>query len=145
MTSDQEGPYGADPAHQKVQQMVEEFHRVFGCAINQPTTWDLRTLRARLIAEEANEATDALACGDLAAIAQELADLIYVTYGAAVTFGINLDLAVGEVHRANMSKLGPDGNPVRRCDGKVLKGPDYVAPDMTAALPTAEARQEAAT
>ena len=119
-----------------VQEMVREFHEVFGVAIGQAPTRDIRTLRARLIAEEANEATAALGCSGLGSIAQELADLVYVTYGTAVSLGIDLDAAVAEVHRANMSKLDPDGRPLLRSDGKVLKGPNYRPPDMRSALPT---------
>lgn len=114
--------------------MVTEFHDRFGCAIAQSPSRDLRTLRARLIAEEADEANNELARGDLASIAKELADLAYVTYGAAISLGIDLDAAIAAVHDSNMSKLGADGKPIMREDGKVLKGPDYRAPDMSLAL-----------
>jgi predicted HAD superfamily Cof-like phosphohydrolase len=111
-------------------EQVLEFHRVFGCAIND-TTRTHNTMRAELILEEAAEAAEALLIGDRQMIARELADLVYVAYGAAITLGIALDRAVSEVHRANMSKLDSDGTPVFRPDGKVLKGPNYQAPDMS--------------
>lgn len=113
--------------------LVRRFHQAFDLPIGD----DSRThnaMRADLIREEAREAADALLAASLPSIAQELADLAYVTYGAALTLGIDLDLAVAEVHRANMSKLGIDGKPIMRGDGKVLKGPHYRAPDMTPAL-----------
>jgi len=64
-------------------------------------------------------------------LAKELADLLYVTYGTAITFGIPIDDVFAEVHRSNMSKLGADGKPIYREDGKVLKGPNYTPPDLS--------------
>ena len=61
---------------------------------------------------------------------KELADLIYVTYGKAATFGWDLDEAVRRVHASNMSKLDDDGEPIYREDGKVLKGPNYQEPNL---------------
>lgn len=112
--------------------MVREFHEAFDLPINDATR-TLNKLRADLIREEAEETADAVESGDLEHMAKELADLAYVVYGAALTLGINLDIAVAAVHRSNMSKL-VDGKPVMRPDGKVLKGPNYVAPDMSAAV-----------
>ena len=62
---------------------------------------------------------------------KELTDVAYVTYWLAARVGIDLDAAFRLVHQSNMSKLGPDGKPVKREDGKVLKGPNYKAPDLT--------------
>lgn len=64
-------------------------------------------------------------------LAKELADLLYVTYWLAARIGIDIDKAFREVHKSNMSKLGDDGKPVKRADGKVLKGPNYKAPDLS--------------
>lgn len=114
--------------------MVREFHETFGVTINEPPSRDLRTLRARLIAEEANETTVELARGDLEAIAKELADVIYVTYGTAISLGIDLDAVIAEVHRSNMSKVGRDGKASFREDGKVLKGPNYRPPNLTTVI-----------
>jgi predicted HAD superfamily Cof-like phosphohydrolase len=113
---------------------VAEFHRVFGVAINEPWSIELAAFRARLLAEERLEATDALLSGNLTDIAQELADLVYVAYGTAISLGINLDAAVAEVHRANMSKLDDDGQPIYRSDGKVLKSRNYRKPDCSNAV-----------
>ena len=62
---------------------------------------------------------------------KELADLIYVCYQYAENMGWFLDEALDRVHISNMSKLGDDGKPIYRDDGKVLKGPDYKPPDLS--------------
>ena len=59
---------------------------------------------------------------------KELADLVYVCYQYAENLGWDLDEALDRVHRSNMSKLGEDGQPIYRNDGKVLKGPNYKPP-----------------
>tara|TARA_R100001377_G_scaffold43808_1_gene24842 strand:- start:1044 stop:1466 length:423 start_codon:yes stop_codon:yes gene_type:complete len=59
---------------------------------------------------------------------KELADLVYVTYGYAATYGWDLDEAVNRVHESNMSKLGEDGKPVKDSNGKVMKGNGYKPP-----------------
>lgn len=64
-------------------------------------------------------------------LAKELTDLLYVCYWTAAKIGIDVNEAFRRVHASNMSKLGPDGKPVKREDGKVLKGPGYHAPDLS--------------
>jgi hypothetical protein len=108
---------------------VREFHEAFGVTIGGHATGDLRRLRADLLGEECGEARFALIAEDLHAIAKELADVVIVAYGTALSLGIDLDEAVALVHASNMSKL-VDGKPVMRPDGKVLKGPNYRPPDM---------------
>lgn len=98
----------------------------------------LINLRMVLIAEEAGELgaefLDLLESTDnppkLRNLAKELTDLLYVVYGAGQAFGIDLDKCFEEVHNSNLSKLGNDGRPVYRDDGKVVKGPNYMAPNM---------------
>jgi predicted HAD superfamily Cof-like phosphohydrolase len=63
-------------------------------------------------------------------IADALTDIMYVTLGAGHTFGVDLDACFAEVQASNMSKLGADGNPIYREDGKVMKGPNYWKPDL---------------
>lgn len=63
-------------------------------------------------------------------IADALTDIEYVTLGAGHAFGVNLDECFEEVQRSNMSKLGVDGKPIYRSDGKVMKGPNYFKPDL---------------
>lgn len=65
------------------------------------------------------------------ALLKELCDLQYVLSGFVVTFGLPFDEAFKRVHESNMSKLGPDGKPIYREDGKVLKGPNYKKPDLS--------------
>lgn len=114
---------------------VLEFHETYGCAINvglgDPA---LRNLRWELISEEANELYEAIQNVDEVEVADALGDLIYVIYGTAISFGIDLDAVVAEIHRSNMSKLGEDGKPIYREDGKVLKGPNYFKPDILGVL-----------
>ena len=116
-------------------EMVREFHEAFGCAIGEEPSQPLLRLRQRLIREERREFVEAFRSGDVEAIARELADLAYVTYGTAASLGIDLDSAIGAVHAANMAKLGPDGRPILRADGKVMKPSGWEPPDMSGALP----------
>jgi predicted HAD superfamily Cof-like phosphohydrolase len=81
----------------------------------------LAKLRISLLEEEFNEYVASATVGDLIGIADALADIAYVAYGTALTYGIDLDLVLSEVHRANMSKLGSNGRPLKREDGKVAK------------------------
>ena len=80
-----------------------------------------RRLRERLIQEEFDELKEAMGKQDLTAIAKELADLLYVVYGTAVSYGIDMDPVFREVHRSNMSKVGGH----KREDGKWVKPPTY--------------------
>jgi predicted HAD superfamily Cof-like phosphohydrolase len=72
--------------------------------------------------------------GELDRIAHELADVVYVAYGTAVSYGIDLDAVIAEVHRANMIKLDAQGRATRRADGKIMKGPSYRPPDVANVL-----------
>tara|TARA_A100001011_G_scaffold391862_1_gene478194 strand:- start:108 stop:449 length:342 start_codon:yes stop_codon:yes gene_type:complete len=88
-------------------------------------------LRCDLIQEEFNELKDAIKQKDLKEVADALTDLLYVTYGAGHSYGINLDDCFQEVQDSNMSKLDNNGNPIYNEDGKVLKGPNYFKPDLS--------------
>jgi predicted HAD superfamily Cof-like phosphohydrolase len=106
------------------QAMVKAFHRTFDIAANPvPTVIDGRTreLRVKLIQEEFDELKEALAAEDLSSIAKEMADLLYVVYGTAVSYGIDMDPVFREVHRSNMSKVGG----YKREDGKWVKPATY--------------------
>lgn len=123
-------------------QQVQQFHRVFGVrARDSPTAGaglgapdEQVALRRRLVQEEVGELVDAVAARDLVGVADALADIVYVACGTADLLGIPFDAVFAEVHRANMSKLGADGRPVLRADGKVLKGPAYTPPDVAGVL-----------
>ena len=104
--------------------MVQAFHRMFDIMVQRaPTVVDERTraLRERLIQEEFDELKEAMAKDDLPAIAKEMADLLYVVYGTAVSYGIDMDPVFREVHRSNMSKVGG----YKREDGKWVKPAAY--------------------
>lgn len=106
------------------QAMVEEFHRAFDILVHlSPTIVDERTreLRIKLIQEEFEELKEALTHGDLESISKEIADLLYVVYGTAVSYGIDMDPVFREVHRSNMSKVGG----YKREDGKWVKPVTY--------------------
>jgi predicted HAD superfamily Cof-like phosphohydrolase len=109
---------------QDAQAMVEEFHRKFEI-VTQAAPMDLheetKRLRVRLIQEEFDELKESMAGGDLAAVAKEMADLLYVVYGTAVSYGIDMDPVFREVHRSNMSKVGG----YKREDGKWVKPATY--------------------
>jgi predicted HAD superfamily Cof-like phosphohydrolase len=89
-----------------------------------------RVLRMKLLKEEFDEYNEGEYHNDLENIAKELADIIYIVCGTAVSYGIPLDRVFDEVHRSNLSKLGDDGKPLRREDGKILKGPNYSPPNI---------------
>lgn len=123
--------------------VVSEFHKAFGQDVDKEMNARNLKLRHGLIYEEYEELKDefAAALADLAQYGEvkpktkermlkELADLQYVISGMAVTFGLPLQVAFVRVHKSNMSKLGEDGKPVYREDGKVLKGANYAPADM---------------
>ncbi|MFJ8495081.1 MazG nucleotide pyrophosphohydrolase domain-containing protein [Streptomyces sp. NPDC094038] len=133
MTSSVPGvPTGTSPAR-----LVREFHHAFGLdtrATPAEVSPELAAHRGELLAEEAAEVAEVAVDGPLDRLAHELADVVYVAYGTALVHGIDLDAVLAEIHRSNMSKLGPDGQVARRADGKVLKGEHYRAPDVSAVL-----------
>jgi predicted HAD superfamily Cof-like phosphohydrolase len=84
-----------------------------------------------LISEEFKEFTEAVANEPYENELKELADLVYVCFQYAENMEWDLEEALDRVHKSNMSKLGLDGAPIRRSDGKVLKGPNYQPPTLT--------------
>ena len=119
-----------------VMRALVEFHRAYDCPIRyQPTAVpDERTLRLELLREEWGEYVSAASLGDVVEVADALADMVYVIFGTALSYGIDLPAVLAEVHRSNMSKLGADGKPVLREDGKVMKGPGYSRPNVAASI-----------
>jgi predicted HAD superfamily Cof-like phosphohydrolase len=111
-------------------EMVREFTYAMGQPLDEKHGFSrkLEDMRWALIKEEFAEVRDAVGYSE---ILKELADLVYVTYGYAATYGWDLDEAVRRVHISNMSKLGVDGKPLKRPDGKVLKGPNYKKPVLS--------------
>lgn len=122
---------------------VREFHQAFNIPylVGQDAYQRQKTMKLRwdLIAEEYKELSDEFldmynGDGNYARLAKELADLLYVIYGAADLLDIPLERVFNEVHRSNMSKLSDDGKPLLREDGKILKGPGYRAPNVEAVI-----------
>lgn len=114
---------------------LKEFHHAFGATINRlPTIPDNATkeLRKRLINEEAEEFCLAVDNDDIVEIFDAIIDLLYVTLGAAVSFGFGcfLTKSFKQVHENNMSKLGPNGKPITDDGGKVLKPEGYKPVDL---------------
>ena len=108
----------------EAQKMVREFHKEFDIHVAEsPSVPDTKTtaLRERLIQEEFDELKEAMKARDLPCIAKELADLLYVVYGTAVSYGIDMAPVFREVQRSNMSKVGG----YKRDDGKWVKPPTY--------------------
>ena len=112
---------------------VKKFMEVFGQMVKtKPQFPDNKTMQLRfdLIQEELNELEEAMKTKNLKEIADALTDILYVTYGAGYAYGVDLDKCFKEVQRANMSKLGKDGKPIYNEKGKVMKGPNYLPPDL---------------
>lgn len=106
---------------------ADEFRTAYGVTNN--VTHEMMQLR--LIAEEFEEFRNAAEFERDEDCLKELADLVYVCAQYAANLGWDLDEALARVHASNLSKLGSDGKPLRRADGKVLKGPNYAPPDLT--------------
>lgn len=118
--------------------IVEELDELFESALDIPrgTVSDIvwSTLRERGQDEPASVNNGRVAAFSTVGIADALVDMLYVIYGACLEFGINADAVFDEIHKSNMSKLGADGKPIYREDGKVLKGPDFFEPNIWSVL-----------
>ena len=113
---------------------VGTFMKTFGQEVKiKPSfsTDKINKLRIDLIKEELEELTEAMNNKDLLEVADALTDILYVTYGAGHSFGIDLDKCFDEVQNSNMSKLGDDRKPIYNENGKVMKGPNYFKPDLS--------------
>lgn len=122
-----------------VQEMVTEFHQAFGHPHRLEPMAVLpdaeKSLRAELIEEEFNEYIKAVNEADIVEVADALADIVYVVYGAALCHGIDLDAILRVVHESNMSKLGANGKPIYDPNtGKVLKPADWEPPKIKEVL-----------
>ena len=95
------------------------------------STNKINDLRISLISEELEEFKEAIKNNDLKEVADALTDILYVTYGAGHSFGIDLDKCFDEVQNSNMSKLDENGKPIYNESGKVMKGSNYFKPDLS--------------
>ncbi len=112
---------------------VKTFMETFGQMVRaKPQFPDKKTVQLRydLIKEELNELEHAMKTKNLKEVADALTDILYVTYGAGYAYGIDLDKCFKEEQTANMSKLGEDGKPIYNEKGKVMKGPNYLEPNL---------------
>lgn len=115
----------------KLTAQAKEFRTVYACQDGKTH----RNLQKSLIDEEWSEFHQAFHFESEANQLKELSDLVYVCWQFAMSQGWDLDEAMNRIHQSNMSKLGVDGKPVHRFDGKLLKGPNYLPPDLTDLVP----------
>lgn len=121
---------------QKHIKSVREFHDTFSVGSNETPTLDvgknIAKLRYDLMREENEEYLEACEKGDLTEVADALGDQLYVLCGTIIQHGMQgvIEEVFDEIHRSNMSKAGEDGKPLRRADGKVIKGPLYSPPQL---------------
>lgn len=116
---------------------VQEFHEAFGLGIQQKPTTNLSNdkikLRFNLMAEENEEYLEAAKEKDLVEVADALGDMLYILCGTILEHGMQhkIEEVFNEIQRSNMSKLGANGKPIYREDGKVMKGPNYFKPTIS--------------
>lgn len=121
-------------------QAVTEFHEAFGLGLNKKPTVtigeDRKLLRFNLMKEENEEYFEAVKNNDLVETADALGDMLYILCGTIIEHGMQhkIDEVFNEIQKSNMSKLGEDGKPIYREDGKVMKGPNYFKPNIKAIL-----------
>ncbi|PWL38226.1 hypothetical protein DKG77_08065 [Flagellimonas aquimarina] len=119
---------------------VEIFHNSFGLGVLKEPKANLgkakNELRFNLMDEENKEYLEAANDGDLVEVADALGDMLYILCGTILEHGMQhkIEEVFEEIQRSNMSKLGTDGNPIYREDGKVLKGPNYFKPNIQGVL-----------
>ena len=115
---------------------VTEFHTAFKINMNSKPIAaigdDRKNLRFELMREENQEYLEAAQNNDLVEVADALGDMLYILCGTIIEHGMQdkIEEVFNEIQRSNMSKLGEDGKPIYREDGKVLKGPNYFKPDI---------------
>jgi predicted HAD superfamily Cof-like phosphohydrolase len=125
---------------QKQINSVKEFHAAFEIGYSETPRADLgeskNLLRFNLMKEENEEYLEAVQNNDLAEIADALGDMMYILCGTIIEHGLQhkIEAVFDEIQRSNMSKLGEDGNPIYREDGKVMKGPNYFKPNFSEIL-----------
>lgn len=116
---------------------VKQFHEIYDCNIGVQAAFPNdaeRDLRKKLLQEEFEEYLKAEADNNLVEVADALGDMLYIIYGTAVSYGIPINEIFDEIHNSNLSKLDENGLPIRREDGKVLKGPNYFKPDISSII-----------
>ncbi len=116
---------------------VKDFHNTFGLNYNDSPTVDLEKkiieLRFNLMKEENDEYIEAARNNDIVEVADALGDMLYILCGTIIEHGMSdiIEDVFDEIQKSNMSKLGADGKPIYREDGKVMKGPNYFKPNFS--------------
>ena len=116
---------------------VKDFHDTFGLSYNGSPTVALEKkiieLRFNLMKEENEEYIEAARKNDIIEVADALGDMLYILCGTIIEHGMSdiIEDVFDEIQKSNMSKLGADGKPIYRKDGKVMKGPNYFKPNFT--------------
>lgn len=119
---------------------VQDFHEAFGLGVQHQPVAKLSEqklkLRFDLMDEENREYLEAAVNNDLVEVADALGDMLYILCGTILEHGMQhkIEEVFNEIQRSNMSKLGADGNPIYREDGKVMKGPNYFKPNIESIL-----------
>jgi predicted HAD superfamily Cof-like phosphohydrolase len=119
---------------------VRKFHNAYGLGVNEHpvalVSKEQSMLRYNLMQEENEEYLEAALKNDLEEVADALGDMLYILCGTILDHGLQykIEAIFDEIQRSNMSKLGSDGNPILREDGKVMKGPNYFSPDLKRVL-----------
>jgi len=122
---------------QKQLKAVRLFHETYGLGVSEEMKADLGTLknelRFNLMKEENEEYLEAVQNNDIVEIADALGDMLYILCGTILEHGLQhkIEEVFDEIQRSNMSKLGEDGKPIYREDGKVMKGPNYFKPNFS--------------
>ena len=122
---------------QKQLKAVRLFHETYGLGVSEEMKADLgalkNELRFNLMKEENEEYLEAVQNNDIVEIADALGDMLYILCGTILEHGLQhkIEEVFDEIQRSNMSKLGEDGKPIYREDGKVMKGPNYFKPNFS--------------
>ena len=125
---------------QKQLKAVRIFHETYGLGVSEEMKADLgalkNELRFNLMKEENEEYLEAVQNNDIVEIADALGDMLYILCGTILEHGLQhkIEEVFDEIQRSNMSKLGEDGKPIYREDGKVMKGPNYFKPNFSTIL-----------
>lgn len=125
---------------QKQLNAVKLFHETYGLGVSTEMKSDLgklkNELRFNLMKEENEEYLEAVENNDIVEIADALGDMLYILCGTILEHGLQhkIEEVFDEIQRSNMSKLGQDGKPIYREDGKVMKGPNYFKPNFSTIL-----------
>ena len=115
---------------------VKKFHNTYKIGYSDTPLANLgnikNKLRFSLMSEENEEYLEAANNDDIIEVADALGDMLYILCGTIIEHGMHeiIEDVFDEIQRSNMSKLGEDGEPIYREDGKVLKGPNYFKPNF---------------